>query len=140
MRYDWILSPLQIVETLKAKACGAPLVLQVLRQGTAAMAKFAAPSGMDLIYEVVNVEDVAAADAFGAVLYGINLSIGLKLAGIPGAKEQTMQGLMNSLPQGVFSVVGAESLEEMRFAKYAGADAIFLKHSAFQNDPQLRGK
>eukprot|EP00746_Dinoflagellata_sp_MGD_P039338 gnl/MRDRNA2_/MRDRNA2_194873_c0_seq1.p1 gnl/MRDRNA2_/MRDRNA2_194873_c0~~gnl/MRDRNA2_/MRDRNA2_194873_c0_seq1.p1 ORF type:complete len:209 (+),score=38.31 gnl/MRDRNA2_/MRDRNA2_194873_c0_seq1:24-629(+) len=140
IRLDWILHPLQMVETLRLAACGVNLIVQVLKANVIGLTGFAKPTGMDLIFECVNMQDVRAAEACGAVLFGINLSVGLKLAGIPGAKEQSMKGLIESLPQGAFSIVGASSVKDVRFAKSAGADAILLKYDALENDSQLAGK
>ena len=141
IRLDWVLHPLQMLDTVRVAACGVNLILQVLKANVMPLVKFGGPEGpckgMDMIFECVNTQDVKIAEACGAVLFGINLSVGLKLASIPGAKEQTMKSLLGSLPQGVFSVVGVKSIDEIRFAKSAGADAIFLKHDALENDPQL---
>lgn len=140
MLCDYVLHPLQLVSALKSGACAAPLVAQILRgQALPTLAGFVRPAGMDVVAECVNAADVKAAEEAGVALYGVGLSVGLSLGGIPGAREQIVRGLLAELPFGAFSLVGvSSSLAEIRQAREAGADAIVLKRSIL-NEGELRG-
>ena len=139
MVLDWIMHPMQLISALKAGACAAPLVAQVLKGWLGTIATFARPSGMDIVVECVNAQDVEAAEAAGAGVYGMNLSVALTLGGIPGAQRQIIKGLLGSLPFGAFSVVGVSSLDELRFAKYAGADCVLVRRALFEQGGELAG-
>ncbi len=58
--------------------------------------------------------------------FGINLSVGLSLA-LPGFQTDMAKGLLNNMPFGAITLVGAKSSADAQKARLAGADAILLK-------------
>lgn len=68
----------------------------------------------------------------GVPFFGINLSVGLSLA-LPGFQKDMAKGLLNSMPFGVVTLVGARSAADARQARLAGADAVLLKRDMLCN-------
>ena len=62
----------------------------------------------------------------GVPFFGINLSVGLSLA-LPGFQTEMAKGLLNSMPFGAITLVGAKSPSDAVQARAAGADAVLLK-------------
>ena len=78
------------------------------------------------IAQVVNKTEVNRLGDIGVPFFGINLSVGLSLA-LPGFQTDMAKGLLNNMPQGVITLVGAKSSADAVQARSAGADAFFLK-------------
>lgn len=76
--------------------------------------------------QVVNKTEVTRLGDIGVPFFGINLSVGLSLA-LPGFQTDMAKGLLNNMPQGVITLVGAKSPSDAVQARAAGADAILLK-------------
>lgn len=52
-------------------------------------------------------------EKLGVPFFGMNLSVALSV-GIPGFRSQVAAGLVNNLPQGVSSMMGATSMQEIQ--------------------------
>lgn len=76
--------------------------------------------------QVVNKTEVTRLGDVGVPFFGINLSVGLSLA-LPGFQTDMAKGLLNNMPQGVITLVGAKSPSDAVQARNAGADAVLLK-------------
>ena len=76
--------------------------------------------------QVVNKTEVTRLGDIGVPFFGINLSVGLSLA-LPGFQTDMAKGLLNNMPQGVITLVGAKSPSDAVQARAAGADAVLLK-------------
>lgn len=127
LQWDWFLHPIQVVEAKEAGAAGAiGVVANVLGNGSPIMTSFAAAIGLDAPLEVVNKTEVTRLGDIGVPFFGINLSVGLSLA-LPGFQTDMAKGLLNNMPQGVITLVGAKSPSDAVQARAAGADAILLK-------------
>ena len=75
---------------------------------------------------MVNKTEVNHLGDAGVPFFGINLSVGLSLA-LPGFQTDMAKGLLNNMPQGVITLVGAKSPSDAVQARNAGADAVLLK-------------
>ena len=62
----------------------------------------------------------------GVLHYGINLSVGLSLA-LPGFQSDMAKGLLNNMPFGALTLVGAKTTQDAIQARVNGADAILLR-------------
>ena len=78
------------------------------------------------VAQVVNKTEVNRLGDVGVPFFGINLSVGLSLA-LPGFQTDMAKGLLNNMPQGVITLVGAKSPSDAVQARHAGADAVLLK-------------
>ncbi len=76
--------------------------------------------------QVVNKTELTRLGDAGVPFFGINLSVGLSLA-LPGFQTDMAKGLLNNMPFGTITLVGAKSPADARKARLAGADAILLK-------------
>ncbi len=79
-----------------------------------------------LLLQVVNRTELTRLGDVGVPFFGINLSVGLSLA-LPGFQTDMAKGLLNNMPFGAITLVGAKSASDAIQARYAGADAILLK-------------
>lgn len=75
---------------------------------------------------MVNKTELTRLGDAGVPFFGINLSVGLSLA-LPGFQTDMAKGLLNNMPFGAITMVGAKSPADARKARLAGADAILLK-------------
>ncbi len=85
--------------------------------------------------QVVNKTEVTRLGDAGVPFFGINLSVGLSLA-LPGFQTDMAKGLLNSMPFGAITLVGAKSCADARKARLAGADAILLKKEMLVGNSQ----
>ncbi|CAM6101103.1 unnamed protein product [Calypogeia fissa] len=131
LRKDWIIHPLQVAETREAGASALTMVYSVLRKGTPAIAQYAVSLGLDVVIEVVNLQELQEIAPIGALLYGINLSIGLAVS-LPGIRQDIAKSLIGEIPFDGASLVGVLSLEEAQAMKLQGADAVYVRHEALQ--------
>lgn len=76
--------------------------------------------------QVVNKAEVVEMGDLGVRHFGINLSVGLSLA-LPGFQSDMAKGLLNNMPFGATTVVGAKSVKDAIQARVNGADVILLK-------------
>ena len=138
---DWTLHPVQIVDAMRAGAHAVQLVTAVLTaKGVATTQALVRPGGVDTVVEICNDDDRRAAEEAGTVLFGINLTVGLNLKGIPGAKESVTRSLLSSLPLGTYSIVGASTFDAVRRAKWDGADCIILQRAMFEEGGAFQGQ
>mmetsp|Transcript_8595 Transcript_8595/g.24701 ORF Transcript_8595/g.24701 Transcript_8595/m.24701 type:complete len:150 (+) Transcript_8595:633-1082(+) len=129
-----MLHPIQVVETKEAGAAGViGTVASVLSKGTPILTKFAAAIGLDCPVEVVNMEEMSAAEESSVPLYGININVGLSVK-IPGFAENVTKGLLSSAPDGSLTIVGAKTRQDAEMAARSGADAIFLKWDLLEHE------
>lgn len=127
LQWDWFLHPLQVAEAKEAGAAGIiGVIANVLGNGSPIMSSFAAAIGLDAPVEVVNKTELTRLGDAGVPFFGINLSVGLSLA-LPGFQTDMAKGLLNNMPFGAITLVGAKSCADARQARLAGADAILLK-------------
>ncbi|KAA6420405.1 MAG: Indole-3-glycerol phosphate synthase, partial [Trebouxia sp. A1-2] len=127
LQWDWFLHPLQVAEAKEAGAAGIiGVIANVLGNGSPIMSSFAAAIGLDAPVEVVNKTELTRLGDAGVPFFGINLSVGLSLA-LPGFQTDMAKGLLNNMPFGAITMVGAKSPADARKARLAGADAILLK-------------
>lgn len=89
------------------------------------------------IAQVVNKTEVNRLGDVGVPFFGINLSVGLSLA-LPGFQTDMAKGLLNNMPQGVITLVGAKSPSDAVQARHAGADAVLLKKDMLTAKGQSR--
>ena len=75
---------------------------------------------------MVNRTELSRLGDVGVPFFGINLSVGLSLA-LPGFQTDMAKGLLNNMPFGAVTLVGAKSPSDAVQARLAGADAILLK-------------
>eukprot|EP00898_Chlorokybus_atmophyticus_P006051 jgi/Chlat1/6447/Chrsp45S05955 len=129
IRRDWMLHPIQVVETSECDAVAVTLVTAVLNKGLKPMLQYTQNLGVDGVVEVVNMQDLEAAQNAGASLYGINLSVALSLS-IPGFRHQMAVSLLEKMPFGAGSIVGVSSVEEAQQMRDARADAVVVKREA----------
>lgn len=80
----------------------------------------------------MNQTEISRLGEVGVPFFGINLSVGLSLA-LPGFQKDMAKGLLNSMPFGVITIVGARSAADARQARFAGADAVLLKRDMLCN-------
>ena len=76
--------------------------------------------------QVVNRTELSRLGDAGVPFFGINLSVGLSLA-LPGFQTDMAKGLLNNMPFGAITLVGAKSHADAVQARQAGADAVLLK-------------
>ena len=74
----------------------------------------------------MNKTEINWLETVGVPFFGINLSVGLSLS-IPGFQKDMAKGLLNSMPFGAVTMVGARSAYDAQQARLAGADAVLLK-------------
>jgi len=129
IRLDWVLHPIQLVDTAEAGAAAANLVNGVLGKGAPTMVGFCESLMIDAPVEIVNERELLAAEEFGIRLFMINVSVGLALA-IPGIREDVASSLVQNLPFGAGSIVGVRNINEARAVRSVGADAVLLKREA----------
>jgi len=129
VRLDWIIHPIQLTETTALGATGITLVNCLLTSATEKMLRMCRTLKLDAIVEVVNSEELNLALDYEAVMFGINISVGLSLA-LPGIKEQMSKNLIANIPPGAVSVVGVTSAAEAHAVAMAGASAVLLKKEA----------
>ena len=86
---------------------------------------------------MVNKTEVTRLGDVGVPFFGINLSVGLSLA-LPGFQTDMAKGLLNSMPFGAITIVGAKSASDAVQARLAGADAILLKKEMLTGKGQSR--
>eukprot|EP00242_Pyramimonas_sp_CCMP2087_P012733 CAMPEP_0198199210 /NCGR_PEP_ID=MMETSP1445-20131203/2533_1 /TAXON_ID=36898 /ORGANISM="Pyramimonas sp., Strain CCMP2087" /LENGTH=282 /DNA_ID=CAMNT_0043868979 /DNA_START=195 /DNA_END=1043 /DNA_ORIENTATION=+ len=132
LQLDWMLHPIQLIDSAEAGAAGVMLVNGVLSKGTPKMVGFCESLMIDSLVEIVNEKELYAAEAFGVRLFAINVSVGLALGAVPGIRESVASSLVQNLPFGAGSIVGVRSENEARTIRAAGADAILLKREAFE--------
>lgn len=136
---DWTLHPVQVVDAMRSGAVAVQVVAQIMPEsGIGALSQLISRGGVDMVVECVNVSDVEKATAAGASLFGMNLTVGLKLASIPGAKESVLHGMLTSLPPDTFSVVGVNSVDALQRAKADGASCVVLQ-PALLEEQRLAG-
>lgn len=70
---------------------------------------------MKLLIQVVNLEELKGMEKLGVPFFGMNLGVALSV-GIPGFRTEVATGLLNNLPAGTSSVMGAASMEEIKKA------------------------
>lgn len=58
-------------------------------------------------------EELQGMEKLGVPFFGMNLSVALSV-GIPGFRAEVATGLLNNLPQGVASMMGATSMQEIK--------------------------
>jgi len=94
---------------------------------------------MDCPVEIVNMDEMSKVEKFNVPLYGINLTVGLSVT-IPGFTDSVMKGLVDNMPFGALTIVGARTAEEAEVAVRHGADAAFLKWELLQTmqPPEVR--
>eukprot|EP00899_Mesostigma_viride_P005528 jgi/Mesvir1/14977/Mv14639-RA.1 len=131
---DWIIHPLQLVEALEAGAAGVILVKAVLGPGLAPLLKYATAAGLDAVVEVINAKEVAEVAETGALLYGVNISVRLSLASVPGFRQQIASSLVKEVPEVWACLVGVQSVAEAREMMKAGAGAFLLQAEALSED------
>lgn len=85
--------------------------------------------------QVVNRTELTRLGDASVPFFGINLSVGLSLA-LPGFQSDMATGLLNNMPFGAITLVGAKSAADARRARSAGADAILLKKEMLVGDRQ----
>lgn len=138
LQWDWFLHPIQVVEAKEAGAAGViGVVANVLGNGSPIMTSFAAAIGLDAPLEVVNKTEVTRLGDIGVPFFGINLSVGLSLA-LPGFQTDMAKGLLNNMPPGVITLVGAKTPSDAVQARAAGADAVLLKKEMLVQKGQSR--
>ena len=81
---------------------------------------------MHSAFQIVNKTEITRLETVGVPFFGINLSVGLSLS-IPGFQKDMAKGLLNSMPFGAVTMVGARSAYDAQQARQAGADAVLLK-------------
>ncbi len=69
-------------------------------------------------FQVVNLEELKGMETLGVPFFGMNLGVALSV-GIPGFRTEVATGLINNLPQGASSMMGATSMQEIKQVKPA---------------------
>jgi indole-3-glycerol phosphate synthase len=129
---DWLLHPLQLLDTVDAGAAGfLGLVRQVSGGGTMTLSRFGTALGLDVPVEVVNAQEAAEAARAGVSLYALGTSVGISVS-VPGFRESVTEGVLETLPFGSLSIVGVRTVEECRRARYAGADALLVRREMIE--------
>jgi len=140
LRKELMLHPIQVVEAKEAGAAGViGTITSVLQGGTPTLTSYGAAIGMDCPVEIVNMDEMSKVEKFNVPLYGINLTVGLSVT-IPGFTDSVMKGLVDNMPFGALTIVGARTAEEAEVAVRHGADAAFLKWELLQTmqPPEVR--
>ena len=62
---------------------------------------------------MVNLEELKGMETLGVPFFGMNLGVAISV-GIPGFRTEVATGLINNLPQGASSMMGATSMQEIK--------------------------
>ncbi|XP_024532330.1 uncharacterized protein LOC112346816 [Selaginella moellendorffii] len=136
LRKDWIIHPIQIIDTRESGAAALTAVYSVLSKGTPSILRYIATAGLDAVVEVVNLKELEELSTLGIPLFGFNISVGVAVP-IPGFRQDIAKSLVQKLPFGAASIVGVASMEEARQMKVSGADAVYLKREALSSPQEL---
>lgn len=115
------LNQLVVLQMMESREAGASGVLGVVACATGPeltplLSSFAASIGLDCPVEVVNMQETDAMTTKGVPAYAVNISVGLTLS-ISGVSTDIAEGILQQLPFGAVSIVGARSTDEARKAR-----------------------
>lgn len=132
LRKDFIIHPLQLLESASSSATAVLLIVAVLGEETGKMLKLARDLGLEALVEVHERDEVKIALDAGATVIGVN-SRNLRTFEVSLAKAEQV---LKEIPEGIIKIAesGIKSLDDAKRMRDAGCEGVLIGESLVRSE------